>query len=112
MDAVAKQRFIRRAATRAHPGGIVWSQHAVAKLALEDLARQAVEEALREGEIIEDYPPAHRPLPDCLILAHLSAGEPLHAVLAVDEPNDRLFVVTVYRPDPRRWTDDRRTRRR
>jgi hypothetical protein len=43
--------------------------------------------------------------------AHLPAGEPLHAVIAVDEPNDRLFVVTVYRPDPRRWTDDR-TRRR
>jgi len=112
MDAAEKQTFIRRTATRAQAGGIVWSQHAIAKLVVEDLSHQAVQDALWESEVIEDYPPLHRPLPDCLILARLSMGEPLHAVIAVDAPNDRLFVVTVYRPDPRRWTDDRRTRRR
>jgi hypothetical protein len=38
-------------------------------------------------------------------------GYQLHAVIAIDASNDRLFVVTVYRPDPARWFDDW-TRRR
>jgi hypothetical protein len=71
------------------------------------LDRSAVEAALVEGSIIEDYPELHRPLPDCLVLARLDAGEPIHAVVAIDEPNERLFFVTVYRPDPARWLDER-----
>jgi hypothetical protein len=70
------------------------------------LSREAVETSLATCKIIEAYPDGHRPLPDCLVLAWLRPGEPLHAVIAVDAPNDRVFVVTVYRPDPERWSDD------
>ena len=63
------------------------------------------------GTIIEEYPDGHRALPDCLVLAWLQVGEPFHAVIAVDTPNDRVFVVTVYRPDPARWFDDWKRRR-
>jgi hypothetical protein len=57
------------------------------------------------------YPDGHRQLPDCLVLAWLRASDPLHAVIAVDTPNDRVFVVTVYRPDPARWFNDWTSRR-
>jgi hypothetical protein len=50
-------------------------------------------------------------LPDCLVLAWLRASDPLHAVIAVDTPNDRVFGVIVYRPDPARWFDDWTSRR-
>lgn len=71
------------------------------------LARAGVEAALVDGQLIEDYPDLHRPLPDCLVLARLQAGDPLHVVVALDEPNERLFIVTLYRPDPARWLDER-----
>ena len=53
----------------------------------------------------------HRPLPDCLMVGWLSGGQPLHAVIAIDDINDRLFMVTVYKPDPEEWKDDWRTRK-
>lgn len=34
-----------------------------------------------------------------------------NAVIAIDEPLDRIFVVTVYRPSAKRWEDDWRTRK-
>jgi hypothetical protein len=112
MDSATKQDFVRRLAARGQPTNVLWSRHAIGKLALEDLSRQAVEAALCSSEVIEDYPVAHRPLPDCLLLGHLSPAAPIHVVAAIDEPNDRLFIVTLYRPDPARWTHDSRTRRR
>jgi hypothetical protein len=115
MDAQAKQAFIRQTvlANAASPNKnqVLWSQHAVGKLVAEALTRVDVENALAACEVIEDYPPAHRPLPDCLVLAFLSPAEPVHGVVALDEPNGRIFVVTFYRPDPARWHHDWRTRR-
>lgn len=71
------------------------------------LSRPMIEAALVDCEIIEDYPDAHRPLPDCLVLGILEGREPIHAVVAVDEANERIYMVTVYRPDPARWLDER-----
>ena len=70
-----------------------------------------METALSACTVIEDYSRIHRTLPDCLVLGLLPDGRPLHAVMAVDEANDRVLVVTVYVPDPVRWKDDWRTRR-
>ena len=112
MDAAAKQIFIRRVAARGQPSDVLWSRHAISKLTMEDLSRQAVEVALRAGEVIEDYPAAHRALPDCLLVAYLTIEKLIHVVVAVDKPNDRLFIITLYRPDPTRWADDFRTRPR
>ena len=60
--------------------------------------------------MIEDYLALHRPLPDCLVLEYLVTGEPLHAVIAFDEANDRLFIVTVYKPSHEEWQNDWRTK--
>lgn len=109
MDTAAKQAFIRACASGAS-GGVLWSRHAIAKLVTENLMREQVETALASIEIIEDYPSAHRPLPDCLVLAFIQPVEPIHAVVAIDDSNARIFIITVYRPDPRRWTHDFRRR--
>ena len=68
--------------------------------------------SIEGAEAIEDYQTAHRALPDCLVLAWLVTGDPFHAVIVVDEAEDRLFVVTVYRPDSEEWQDDWRSRKR
>jgi hypothetical protein len=103
------EAFIRSAALRG--GAVLWSRHAVGRLALHRVSREEVETSLAACTTIEVYPDGHRPLPDCLVLTRLRAGDPLHAVVAIDTPNDRVFVVTIYRPDPVRWFDDW-TRRR
>ena len=110
-----RQAFIRKKAeqNQSDPMGrrVLWSRHAITKLTVEGLSRQEVEQALVSCEVIEIYPTHARPLPDCLVLGRLTEGQPIHAVIAIDEINDRVFVITVYRPDPRRWGDDYRTRR-
>jgi hypothetical protein len=116
MNKEDKQPFIRWKAcqNRSDPKGtkIRWFRHGITELVNEGWSRVLVEEALQNSEIIEDYPALHRPLPDCLILGWLATGEPLHAAVAIDEVNDRLFVVTVYKPSREEWEDDWRTRKK
>lgn len=90
---------------------VLWSRHAISKLQSEDLSRKEVESALSNCEVIEDYPWLTRRLPDCLLLAFGSNGRPIHYVVALDEPNDRIFIVTIYRPDEERWENDWKTRK-
>ena len=110
-----KQEFIREKAhqNQDDPEGakILWSRHGTTELANEGWTRIPVETALQECEVIEDYPEVHRPLPDCLVLAYFEDRRPLHVVIAIDEQNDRLIIVTVYQPNSEEWNDDWRTRK-
>jgi hypothetical protein len=111
-----KQNFIRQMASqnRTDPEGerILWGRHGITELVNEGWNRNLVEKALEDCKVIEDYPTLHRPLPDCLVLGRLATGEPFHAVIGIDQVNDRLFVVTVYKPSLEEWEDDWRTRKK
>jgi hypothetical protein len=115
MELLEKQTFIRRKASEnvesADGSQVYWSRHAITEMLQEQLTRSEVETALQDCEVIEDYPAMHRPLPDCLVLGQLPSTHPMHAVIAIDQARDRIFVVTVYRPSVERWEDDWRTRK-
>jgi hypothetical protein len=115
MPSEHKQAFIRQKAheNQLTPEGdkILWSHHGIRELVNVGWTRAPVEVALQNCEVIEDYPTLHRLLPDCLVLSRLATGEPLHAVIAIDEANDRVFVVTVYEPSLEEWKDGWRTRK-
>jgi hypothetical protein len=115
MEFLEKQTFIRRKAREnvesADGSQVYWSRHAIREMVQEQLTRSEVETALQDCEVIEDYPATHRPLPDCLVLGQLPSTHPIHAVIAIDQVRDRIFVVTVYRPSAERWEDDWRTRK-
>ena len=115
MDRDAKQVLVRTLAKKnqGDPRGalILWSRHATMELINEGWTRGLVEASLVECVVIEDYPSFHRPLPDCLVLGWTADGQAVHAVVALDESRERLFVVTVYRPSPEEWKDDWRTRK-
>ncbi len=68
-----------------------------------------VEEALRRGEIIEEYL-EDRPHPSYLVLGQTAQGRSLHMVCAPVAEQRRLHIITVYEPDPTRWVDLRRRR--
>ncbi len=90
---------------------MLWSSHAIGKLQSENLQRKKVEPALVNCEVIEDYPWLTRKLPDCLVLTFTPNNDPFHVVVALDQPQDRIFIVTVYRPDQTRWENDWKTRK-
>jgi hypothetical protein len=68
-------------------------------------------QALGSGEIIEEHPD-DAPYPSCLILGRTSANRPLHIVCAPVLTENRLIIITTYQPDPERWEQDFRRRKR
>jgi hypothetical protein len=62
------------------------------------------------GEIIESYPTT-KPYPSCLIYGQTFGGDPVHTVWAYNEQNQWTVLITVYRPDPKRWINWRKRRK-
>ena len=60
--------------------------------------------SVMDGEIIEQYP-EDRPYPSCLIYGQSFSGAPIHSVWAYNDQNQWAVLITVYRPDPKRWID-------
>ena len=71
------------------------------------ITTRELEEAVTEGEVIEDYP-EDKYRPSCLILGMTSAGRTLH--IQCSEPMPEVIVVTCYDPDPGEWENYRRRR--
>lgn len=108
-----KENFIRRTAEEHVPATnekISWSLHAVKKLRLEGLRRKDIEDSLKKCLLIEDYVMEGRSLPGCLVLGFIGS-DPVHAVIAIDRDFDRIFLITIYKPSPERWTNDWKTRK-
>lgn len=57
------------------------------------------------GEIIERYDDDY-PLPSLLINGCLTNNRPLHLVVAVNETEKQLIIVTVYEPNPIIWLNN------
>jgi hypothetical protein len=72
---------------------------------------QEVYEASAECTIVEEYPD-DRPYPSVLVLGRTNEGRPVHVVCAYAPEDDQLIVITVYEPDPNRWDDEFRQRRK
>ncbi|HIM61484.1 MAG TPA: DUF4258 domain-containing protein [Dehalococcoidia bacterium] len=81
------------------------------ELVNESWDRDNIEAGLLNCEVIEGYPAGPRTLPDCLVLGTSRSGDTFHAVLAIDLENERILVVTVYRPNSEEWLDGWRVRR-
>ncbi len=108
MNALTKQTFIRQKVIERK---VKWSRHALNELASEPMSVGDVETALRQAEVIEDYPHPHRYLPDCLALAFVAPNKPIHCVIAINESRDYILIVTVYQPMAEEWEDDWRSRK-
>lgn len=81
-------------------------EHAEEQLDARHIFRAEVEEAILEGEIIEEYPDHHLG-PCCLIYGRAKSGRYLHIVVSL--PPD-CWIITAYEPDPAQWIDRRRRR--
>lgn len=77
-----------------------FSGHAVTRLFERGIARDEALTAIRQGDVIADYPD-DRPYPRRL----------LHVVVARDPASGVCFVITAYPPDPTLWSADFTARR-
>jgi Domain of unknown function (DUF4258) len=81
--------------------------HAEQERDADQILASEIEEAFtdRESVILEDYPDDSRGH-SALVLGFTKMMEPLHGVWSIHEKT--AILVTIYRPDPRLWTNWRK----
>jgi len=74
-----------------------------------DISDEVVEEIIKNGKIIEEYLD-DKPYPSFLILGYEKndSKKPIHVVFAKNDKD--IIVITVYRPDELKWTNNYQTR--
>jgi len=89
---------------------VFYRLHALLEMAEDDVTAERVVEACCDCEVLEEYA-RRREGRTKLLLGYLEGEEPLHVVVNVQRFENnfeaRLEVVTVYRPRPPKWTDER-----
>ncbi len=85
------------------------TDHAVEEAVEDKLTLEEIYTSVMHGEIIENYP-KDKPYPSCLVLGTSSQGAPIHSVWAYNIETQWAVLITVYRPDPKRWIEWRERR--
>lgn len=80
---------------------LIFSVHAVKRMFNRRVTSHEVRKVIEEGHTIEEYP-NDSPYPSRLIMGW-NGERPLHVVVAENEQEDEVIVVTVYEPDLFNW---------
>lgn len=88
---------------------IIYRIHAIERMFERGIGISEIDAAIKKGEDIEHYID-EAAYPGRLIM-HRNGKKNLHVVVADNIPERETIVVTGYRPDHRRWTNDLKRRR-
>jgi hypothetical protein len=103
---------LRRVVTLVLAGDVLVSEHGYEELADDDILSTDAIAGVAAAVAIEDYPDRARG-PTVLALQHDANGQPVHVTWAIPAGRRRPAVlVTAYRPDPKLWDSDFKTRKR
>lgn len=87
----------------ARQSNLFFTEHAVRQMAKRGIMDTEVQEAVLNGEIIEENP-GDKYGPSCLIYGRTLNGRPLHVLCSLPP---RVRIITTYQPDPNEWIDHR-----
>lgn len=82
---------------------IYYRVHATQRMFKHHIQDEDVRYLLDSGEVIEEYLEDF-PLPSVLVNGLSTHKSPLHSVIGVDLSLKQLYVITVYKPAPQKWT--------
>ena len=86
------------------------SDHAGRRLLTAGVQKEEAIAGLGEAEVVEDYPDFPKG-PCVLVLQHDDDRVPYHVIWGTPMQYERPAVlITAYRPDPQRWSEDFRRR--
>ena len=85
---------------------VVVSDHGYDELTADNIHIYDLLTGVQDATVIEEYPTYHKG-PCVLVLQKDQQGQALHVVWGIPQHAiSPAVVVTAYRPDPARWTDD------
>ena len=87
-----------------------WTWHVNMRLKGSFISRQVIMEAVENYEIIESYP-EDKYLPSYLVYGRHEETI-FHVLFATDVGNENVRVITAYSPDPKKWSDDSKRRKK
>jgi hypothetical protein len=97
---------LRRVQALVQRGEIEVSRHGLQELEADGILLEDVIAGIGEAEAVEDYPDFHKG-PTVLALQRDRSGRPIHVLWGIERGTAApAVVVTAYRPDPRRWSDN------
>ena len=85
------------------------TEHASQRFRQKGIKAKDIRLAVGNGEIIEQYPEDF-PFPSCLIYGKDAQNQVIHVCMS-DEGNSSR-IITAYYPDPDKWEEDLKTRRK
>ena len=89
---------------------IVYRVHATQRMFERRIEAEDIKRLLENGSIIATYEEDY-PFPSVLIGGKSVDNRHFHCVVGIDADSRYLYIITIYEPDPEKWTDDYTKRR-